>query len=122
MNSFYQLRDMREEFLEQRPDYYLGRFFQTFSDKVFSDCFNLQCNGKHYEDNVQKLVYNLLVENFTQNRSIHFICAPRNENCVNVTQNLMSTEYEAFMDVVKHSRLGNTTKENVDRTDFEEKY
>jgi len=122
MNSFYQQRDMRSEFLEQRPDYYLGRFFQSFSDKVFGDCYNLKCNSNHSDNNAQKLIYNLIVENFTQNRSFHFNCEQRSKNCVNVTQKLISTEYETFMDVVKHSRVGNTTKENDGSINFEDKY
>ena len=116
----YPKRQSTGEYLAERPDFYLGRLFEMFSEKIFASSYAFECN-RNKTDNaiIDNLISNLIVEYFTKASNVSV--ADR-EPCINTIEKLLKTSYETFIDVVKHSQFGNAFQTNESRSDFEVKY
>ena len=71
MNVLYPMRKYSDiDYLEERPDFYLGRFFQMFSDKISNSNFAndnwFDCGVRKFDDTLLGLINNPMMEFFTQ--------------------------------------------------------
>jgi hypothetical protein len=128
MNTLFSFRNYNDnEYLKERPDFYLGQFFRMFTDKIFHSNFasenGFDCEVRKFNETKHTLINNMMIEYFTTNTNyVDSFLYLKKEACTNSTQKLLEYDYETFLDIVKYSQIGNTTPNSDAHSDFIKKY
>ncbi len=124
----FSFKDTANIFLEDRPDFYLGRFLNNFADNILGNsigCLHgycvMECKSYLFDNVTDSLISGLLVDYFT-NDNAHHAAWPFGTPCINSTQKLLQSRYSTFIDVVKHSEMKNSLLSEESRIEFGEKY
>ena len=116
---FYHLRNSNEDFLIERPDFYLGRFFYMFADIVLASNYGLYCPEHSSNNETNPILNRMIVDFFTQG---FWLISFYDGSCRNTKQILLQSHYEIFMDVVLYSQIGFDGKIGNSKLDFKNKY
>jgi hypothetical protein len=126
----FSFQDTTSIFIEDRPDFYLGRFLNSFEDWIIVDpafCFEggsycgINCEAYLFDDFADRSISGLVVDYFTSTFT-QISCYSSGEPCINSTQKLLQSLYSTFVDVVKHSEMKNSLLSEKSRIEFGEKY
>ncbi len=110
-----------EDFLESRPDFYLGRLMSMFPNFVFPSDFGYTAVPTIEPDPISKATYTMYKTLSTRSYLLTYLRG--NASClVRLGQILLPQQYETLLDIIKHSQLGNTTQTADDRRQFFDKY
>ena len=105
------------------PDFYLGRFFGMFADKIFENHLRLDRFNSQSNDSVVLILTEMLANYFNVFEDRFYgIVDLKNPSCLNTAKKLLPDNYSTFIDLIKHSQLGNTTGNGEMSADFEQKY
>ena len=127
----YSFKESTGEFIAERPDFYLGRFLNSFADMIYSNSVlgcelysysHMQCETNQFEDVAKKLTSALIVDYFTPEFSLDRYYFIFHNSCIGSTQKLLNGQYSTFVDVVKYSEIKNFLNTDESRTEFQEKY
>jgi hypothetical protein len=116
--SLYPFTNSSEDFLKDRPDFYLGRFFYMFADEILLTNYELDCDSAFYNNEIKSILNRMILEVF--GTSINGLNVEN--DCTNTTQNMLQSHYETFLDVVLYSQIGFDGKIGNSRIDFKNKY
>jgi hypothetical protein len=124
--AMYPVRTSNDDFLDERPDFYLGRFLSMFAEEVFQLDLKIDLKSRRYGTDAQKILSNMLQDYFFQYNSYREgegLASNRNPGCLHNAIDLLCPElYEIYLKLVKHSQIGNTTKTEKERIDFEDMF
>jgi hypothetical protein len=126
----FSFKDSTIIFIEDRPDFYLGKFLNSFSDKIYGSMIHgcegetycqMSCNTSIFDDVADSSIAGLVVDYFTPTYA-HVLDYSPLDLCTNSTQKLLQSLYSTFVDVVKHSEMKNSLLSEQSRIEFGEKY
>ncbi len=129
----FSFKDSTSIFIEDRPDFYLGRFLNSFNDQIITELSDeILCEGGTYcqmecntylLDNIDdRLISGLIIDYFTSTISFGRDKIYYSEQCMNSSQKLLQSLYSSFVDVVKHSEIKNSLVSEESRIEFGKKY
>ena len=129
MEYVFSFKDSTSIFIEERPDFYLGRFLNSFADNIFGNTFDCQdgyckmlCEPFLFFDVADSLISGVIVDYFTSLNSFGKYEYYQSQPCINSTEKLLQSLYSTFVDVVKHSEMKNSLLSEKSRIEFGEKY
>ncbi len=107
INVMYPIRNERDkDFLEERPDFYLGRLFSMFADIVFENFFDL--NKKQNFSSKEDALINTMVQEYFWGlkKGIKEAVLSKSISCSYIASKLYPKYYDTFMDLTKYSQFG----------------
>jgi len=124
VNKVYMLFPMRtsdNDFLYDRPDFYLGRFLEMFADKVYQLDFKLDIDGKNktllqdFLNFIIKLYFTQLSQEISSENTLGSL------GCYSAAYGLITHGlYQNFIEIVKYSQMDYLS--NNDLLEFKLKY
>ena len=65
LSQMYPVIEHSGDFLEERPDFYLGRYFSMFANFMWDYNYALECEAQPHDDPLDAMIYKIFVEHFT---------------------------------------------------------
>ena len=123
INMMFPTREGREvDFLSERPDFYLGRFFSMFSDIIFENFFQLQ-DQQNLTSKVDEIIYKMIQEFFWgYKEGILDIVMSKSVSCAYEASDLFPENLDTFMELIKYSHFGFEMLSDDEKKYFESKY
>ena len=112
------IKMMEGDFLEKRPDLYLGRLFSLFANMLY----NVDLGYITKPVNETDLLGGAILKAINKVQSVIFYLRSNNSCLARLGKSLLPQHYDTLLDVVKHSQLGNTTPTADDRAYFYKNY
>ena len=110
------------DLLLQRPDYYLGRIFAMFADKVSGINFRLdEGTPMILNKTLQMRIFDLIYFYFNKENVI-YASAGKPPWCMYSAEEILSNFFLTFLEISKHSMVGTTTRTEAQFKDFEQRY
>jgi hypothetical protein len=116
----------------QRPDFQLGNFLSNFANYFRGWNEKLKFDQKNPLDSqVHQILFDIIkrsfktYENFQTSVILPFASNMSKsyfDSCGNLMSLLLKDNFETFLDMMKHSQVGNTTKTLEERNSFVERY
>jgi hypothetical protein len=119
--AFTRQGQLEDDFLETRPDFYLGMLFSMFANFGSPSNFGYTSMPTNETDQISMAVYTISKKLPKTGFLLSYLRG--NMSCLSrLGTILLPQEYETLLDIVRHSQLGNTTPSVNDRIQFFEKY
>jgi len=98
INTIFPMIRKGAKFLAERPDFYLGRFFSMFADKVFDNLINIG-NFKMIANSTdeQEIIQTMLTDFFWKFTDIYSETSP---SCIYAAQALIPNVYETSLELI----------------------
>jgi hypothetical protein len=123
INAMYPTREKREEeFLEERPDFYLGRFFSMFADIIFDSFFPFK-DQQNFSSKADDLIYTMVQDYFWgYKEGILETVISKSTSCSYIASQLYPEHFDTFMELIKYSHFGFEALSSDEKKYFEAKY
>ncbi len=125
INILYPVTQSNNSFLEERPDFYLGRFLDSFLDKILIRNANIDFKNGTSSPDLSTYLWNMIVRYFTSGllsyNEGHELTFLHDWYCTSFTQ-IMKNKYESFLDIVHHSESENSIQTKEQKQKFENDY
>ena len=119
-------------YCDERPDYQLGTFISNFANYLSGWTMTFNFNEKISNGTgVHQILFDILENSFKGFENIEdSILLPflrnmihsRQGSCGSLMSPLLHESFETFLDMMKHSQVGNTTKTQEERSSFVRRY
>ena len=119
-------------YCDERPDYQLGTFISNFANYLSRWTMTFKFNEKMSNGSeVHKILFDILensfkgFENLEDSVFMPFLKSlihSRKGSCGSLMSPLLQDSFETFLDMMKHSQVGNTTKTEEERSSFVHRY
>ena len=118
LETVFPVEDIPGDFLEARPDFYLGRLFSMFPNLVSLSDLGINSSPANETEPFHRALTSML-----KNKLLVLTVLGSGGSCLSrLGENLLPEHYDVILDILKHSQLGNTTPTEEDRKQFFEKY
>ena len=119
---FPPINNSKSDIMLQRPDYYLGRIFAMFADKVSQTNFELEESTNMGLNSTFQIQILDLINFYFNPEMIGEGIIQKAPWCIYSANSILSKLFDTFLDINKHSMVGTTARTEAQLNDFEQKY
>ena len=119
--AYFKRATTYQDFLNERPDFYLGRFLSMFADYIFNFSIDLSTYDTNFLLEEEQLVW-IIIKNLFNGLLIDGYFSFSSPKCLSIAEDLLTNSYSTFLDLITYSDVRNIVMDEARRHIFEAKY
>ena len=119
VNWMFPRRLYDNDFLDERPDFYLGRFLSMFPEELYETDLDFSGLVGNSEDNQTELLNEIMMDYFSfASEGVEELFTHFKKSCVNMAGKVLHRDIDLFLKMVKYSETDFVSGRNIDAEDF----